>query len=121
MGHSSGHIDGVFSIKLRHAKHKRPIRAPTVDVLKRFAGYGIGIGTLKRGADGPVGLDGTVPEITSKPTAVVDTTAAGDSFNGAYLAAYIQGQNETQCMLSGHELASIVVSAPGAIVLQSRR
>ncbi|WP_438956464.1 sugar kinase [Cognatiyoonia sp.] len=90
--------------------------ASTVDVLKRFAGYGIGIGTLKRGADGPVGLDGTVPEITSKPTAVVDTTAAGDSFNAAYLGALISGSDNATSMRAGHDLACKVIAQKGAII-----
>ena len=47
---------------------------------------------------------------------VVDTTAAGDSFNGAFLAAFLQGQSEIECMNSGHKLASRVISSPGAII-----
>ena len=90
--------------------------ASVEDVLKRFAGYGIGNGTLKRGADGPVGLDGTVPEITSEPTAVVDTTAAGDSFNAAYLGALISGSDNATAMCAGHDLACKVVAQKGAIV-----
>jgi len=78
---------------------------------------------IKRGARGPVSpfLEPHAHPKFKTAEIVIDTTAAGDGFNGAYLAAYIQGQNETECMLSGHELASRIVSAPGAIVSQSRR
>lgn len=73
---------------------------------------------IKRGARGPVSpsLEPRAHPKFKAAETVIDTTAAGDSFNGAYLAAYIRGQNETQCMLAGHNLASRVVAASGAIV-----
>ena len=73
---------------------------------------------IKRGARGPVSpyLEPCAHPKFKTADIVVDTTAAGDSFNGAYLAAKIQGQSEVECMLAGHNLASRVVSASGAIV-----
>jgi 2-dehydro-3-deoxygluconokinase len=47
---------------------------------------------------------------------VVDTTAAGDSFNGAYLAALARGLPEADCLAAGHAMASEVIGHPGAIV-----
>ena len=47
---------------------------------------------------------------------VVDTTAAGDSFNGGYLAARLQGADAQQSLLAGHNLAALVVQHRGAIV-----
>jgi 2-dehydro-3-deoxygluconokinase len=46
----------------------------------------------------------------------VDTTAAGDSFNAAYLAARAKGRSPAEAVLFGHRLAAIVVSHRGAIV-----
>ncbi len=46
----------------------------------------------------------------------VDTTGAGDSFNGAYLAARLSGANIKQGILRGHELAAKVLMTPGAIL-----
>ena len=37
-----------------------------------------------------------------KVTNVVDTTAAGDSFNAGYLAAHIAGQSGREAILKGH-------------------
>lgn len=46
----------------------------------------------------------------------VDTTAAGDSFNAAYLAARLSGAAPARAALAGHRLAAIVVQHRGAIV-----
>lgn len=84
-------------------------------VISRFASKAWTACAIKRGARGPVSPAlGLHPQF--QPAAkVVDTTAAGDSFNGGYLAAYIQGKSEENCLLAGHQLASKVVSVSGAI------
>ncbi|MBU3023738.1 sugar kinase [Aestuariibacter sp. A3R04] len=47
---------------------------------------------------------------------VVDTTAAGDAFNGGYLAARISGKSVTESAGYGAKVAATVISFPGAIV-----
>jgi len=47
---------------------------------------------------------------------VLDTTAAGDAFNGAYLASRIAGQAPSAAALAGQRLAAKVIQSPGAIV-----
>jgi len=47
---------------------------------------------------------------------VVDITAAGDSFNGAYLAALLEGRGEAACLSAGHAMASRVIGDHGAIL-----
>jgi len=46
----------------------------------------------------------------------IDTTAAGDSFNAAYLAARIFGAAPAQAAQAGHRLASAVIMSPGAVI-----
>lgn len=47
---------------------------------------------------------------------VVDTTAAGDSFNAGYFAARLQGMPPQKAALRGHELARVVIGYQGAII-----
>ncbi len=47
---------------------------------------------------------------------VVDTTAAGDSFAAAYLAARLRGTDPVAAARAGHALAGVVVGHPGAII-----
>lgn len=56
-------------------------------VLARLAAWGLRHGALKRGASGPRGLCGAEPGSWFRPAPrVVDTTAAGDSFNAGFIA-----------------------------------
>jgi 2-dehydro-3-deoxygluconokinase len=47
---------------------------------------------------------------------VVDTTGAGDSFNGGYLAARLAGASAAEAVKAGRRLAAVVVGHPGAII-----
>jgi 2-dehydro-3-deoxygluconokinase len=53
-------------------------------------------------------------EPLTKP--VVDTTAAGDSFAAAYIAARVAGSDPVEAARAGHRLAGAVVGYPGAII-----
>lgn len=76
-----------------------------------------GIGALKRGANGPVAIgEATGHQRFPAVTDVVDTTAAGDSFNGAFLAGLVRGKSLSAAMRDGHVLASAVVRHRGAII-----
>ena len=83
---------------------------------KRFAAYG-SLGALKRGEKGPLSLGERISatRYPASPT-VVDTTAAGDSFNGAYLGAKLSGENQERALQKGHACAAQVVQVHGAII-----
>ena len=87
-------------------------------VIARFAASDWRACAIKRGARGPVSpllARDAHPEFVPAPD-VVDTTAAGDSFNGGYLAALLRGEDERRCLAAGHDIASRVVGAPGALI-----
>jgi 2-dehydro-3-deoxygluconokinase len=65
-----------------------------------------------------VRLEGVPYPIKAKPVEapVVDTTAAGDSFAAAYVAARLVGADPIEAARAGHRLAGIVVCHPGAII-----
>ena len=88
--------------------------------VSRLAACGVSEIVVKNGADGALlhqrrsGLSVVVacPGLI-KP---IDTTAAGDAFNGGYLAARLRGEMPTTAALAGHRLAGIVIQHRGAIV-----
>jgi 2-dehydro-3-deoxygluconokinase len=59
---------------------------------------------------------GVTTALPTPATQVVDTSGAGDSFNGAYLAGRLRGQTPVDAAAAGLMLASRVVSIPGAII-----
>lgn len=73
---------------------------------------------VKHGADGCIVYDGTGGTLVEPERRIdpVDTTAAGDSFNAAYLAARLAGAAPLDAARAGHGLAGVVISYPGAII-----
>ncbi len=87
-------------------------------VIDRFAGRDWDGIAIKRGIRGPISpqLDAAAHPKFPTTEKVIDTTAAGDSFNGGYLAAFLAGEGEAERLAAGHTLAARVVGAPGAIL-----
>jgi len=103
------------SIDDEMALHGDASEAAVVDRFAARSWRGIAI---KRGVRGPLSpqLDPAAHPECSPAATVVDTTAAGDSFNGGYLAAFLAGEDEAARLRAGHKLAAAVVAAPGAII-----
>jgi 2-dehydro-3-deoxygluconokinase len=84
------------------------------DVAAHWQGLGCAETIVKLGADGCRLPDGTVippPNVL----APVDTSGAGDAFNGGYLAARLSGASLTDAAFAGHELAGWCVMRRGAV------
>jgi len=60
--------------------------------------------------------DGKTIALPTRAVQVVDTSGAGDSFNGAYLAARLNGKSPMEAVQAGLALAAKVVAQPGAII-----
>ncbi|MFP3962178.1 sugar kinase [Actinomadura fulvescens] len=84
----------------------------------RLRSSGVGEIVVKLGADGCVIADARTTEpIPAVPgAAVVDTTSAGDAFNGAYLAARLAGAVPRAAAEAGTRLAAEVIAHPGALL-----
>ena len=90
-------------------------------VLMRLRSYGLRNGALKRGARGPRPMDPNLPSpILPQATKVVDTTAAGDSFNGAWMASTLGNCDPATALKLAHEQATRVIAHKGAIVPLSK-
>ncbi|ENM3753493.1 sugar kinase [Vibrio cholerae] len=90
------------------------------DTLTRLQAFGLTQLVLKSGSDGCMvvtqGKELWVP--TTVIHDVVDTTAAGDSFNAAYIYQWLSSQDANQAALAGHTLAGQVIRHYGAIIAQ---
>jgi 2-dehydro-3-deoxygluconokinase len=64
---------------------------------------------------------GVTRTLSAEPVAapVVDTTAAGDSFAAAFIAARLAGAEPIDAARAGHHLAGVVVCHPGAIIARA--
>jgi len=91
--------------------------ADTAAVLKRFATYNVSAGALKCGTDGAYILGGPDKKVPVQPVLnVVDTTAAGDSFNGGFLSGFVAGRSSEDCVQAGQRIARHVIQHRGGIV-----
>lgn len=88
------------------------------DAIGRTRTLGVGEVVVKCGGDpAVVWHDGTVHEVAPEPVnAVIDTTAAGDSFGAGYMAARLSGRGPEDAARAGHRLAGTVIRHRGAII-----
>lgn len=92
--------------------------ADAVDVAERLHGLGVKQVAVKLGVEGCLLSDDGVTKMveTSPIEPVVDSTAAGDSFNAAFLAGLFQGKTPASAALDGHRLAGRVLQHRGAVI-----
>lgn len=84
----------------------------------RLREAGCGEIAVKRGAQPCLVATGSglIEVPAHRASRVVDSTAAGDSFNAAYIAARVSGRPPGDAAAAGHRLAAHVVGQRGAIV-----
>jgi len=87
------------------------------DILQRLQSSGVQEMVIKNGPKGCLLFaDGEKTQVPALKVEVVDTTAAGDSFNAAYLASRTLGSDALSAVKNGHALAGAVIGHRGAIV-----
>ncbi|WNJ94206.1 sugar kinase [Vibrio ruber] len=87
--------------------------------LNRLKTLGVKHCVVKTGADGCLVEAHGLPAQTVATTPVeqvVDTTSAGDSFNGGFLSAYLAGYDLVEACQRGNKLAGTVIQHRGAII-----
>jgi len=88
------------------------------DTARRYADAGAPLVVVKNGGNEATCLRGaqlshfTPPKVAS----IVDTTAAGDSFNAGFLATYLDTGNLDDSMVAGAALAARVIGERGALI-----
>ncbi|NIA70707.1 sugar kinase [Pelagibius litoralis] len=84
----------------------------------RLHGLGVSEVVVKcGGAPCLISLKGEQSRVAGETVArPVDTTAAGDSFNGGYLAHRLTGASPQEAAQAGHRLAARVIQTKGAII-----
>lgn len=94
---------------------------PVAEVIARTRQAGVSEIVIKRGAEACLVANAAdplleIPAVLLPPSAVVDTTAAGDSFSAGYLAVRLTGGSATAAAQRGHLTASTVIQHRGAII-----
>ena len=96
----------VFGDSSLSACASRYLAAGAVDVVVKNAGLAMGIASSAGFTEFDCG----------QRLQPVDSTAAGDSFNAAYIAARLQGHSVLKAAQVGHALAARVIGSHGALV-----
>ena len=88
------------------------------DVISRLSDWGLSEIVVKSGGDPCTILeDGSIYELaTDRIEKMVDTTAAGDSFNAGYLWVRLSGGSVGDAVAAGQKIAAQVIGQKGAIV-----
>ncbi|SBT13579.1 2-dehydro-3-deoxygluconokinase [Vibrio celticus] len=90
------------------------------DTIKRLHALGVKTVVVKLGAEGCLISESPkdVPiKVTTTPVeTVVDSTSAGDSFNGGFLSCYLSGGSVSEACQQGNALARLVIQHHGAII-----
>src|SRR3954447_6192521 len=86
--------------------------------VERLQAFGIGEIVVKNGPNSALVAVGNKNEFVPVPEVVVpvDPTAAGDSFNAAYIAARLSGKRPAEAAGAAHNLAAKVIRHRGALM-----
>jgi len=89
------------------------------DTIARYHALGVENVVVKNGADGVTLSFGSTEPVhvpSVKAAQLVDTTSAGDSFNGAFLSRLVRGGSPAEAAAYGAAVASVVIGHHGALI-----
>ena len=88
------------------------------DLFETLANLGVAEAVVKQGGKGSLveANQGIIEIPAINVDDIVDTTGAGDSFNGGYLCARMNGESRLKAAVNGHRYAAQVIQQYGAIV-----
>lgn len=113
----SAHADIVlpsYDDEARHFGDPDPVATA-----QRYAATGASVVVVKDGPQPVITWEAgrsATHNVPAPTTPVLDTTAAGDSFNAAFLASYLMDANVTKAVEAGISLSARVISGKGALV-----
>lgn len=108
-----GALDWVFVNDLEARLYAG--EATTAKALRRWRVLARNV-VVKQGKRGALALTGgTVMRAAAPRVRVVDTTGAGDAFNGGFLAALVRGQGVGACLRAGVRVGSFSTRAAGGL------
>ena len=87
--------------------------------IARYHGLGVQNVVVKDGPAGATLAFGNMPSVHApavKAETVVDTTSAGDSFNGGFLARLMSGGSPAEAAAYGAAIAAVVIGHHGALI-----
>ena len=89
-------------------------------IARRWLAAGSELVAVKAGEEGCVLASKIGPEprlLPAMKTEVIDSSGAGDAFNGGFLSAWLEGKPVEMCIDAGQALARITLGHQGAIAL----
>jgi 2-dehydro-3-deoxygluconokinase len=93
--------------------------ATVADTVARYQALGVENVVVKNGADGvTLSFGGATAEHVSsvRTDNIVDTTSAGDSFNGGFLSRLVRGASPAEAAAYGASVAAVVIGHHGALI-----